>query len=58
VLHQELSDTEEKMQQLEIFLGEGRSCIQEKEEKIYEFEIADENIRNEVLLVKQELAEK
>lgn len=58
VLHQELSHTEKKMQQLEILLGEGRSCIQEKEEKIYEFEIAVEHLRNEVLLVKQELAEK
>lgn len=57
-LHQELTDTEKKMQRLEVLLSEGRSCIQEKEEKISEFEIAVDHLRNEVLLVKQELAEK
>ncbi|KAH9324073.1 hypothetical protein KI387_004251, partial [Taxus chinensis] len=39
VLHQELSDTENKMQCLEGLLEEARSFLQDKEDQISEFEV-------------------
>ncbi|KAH9314829.1 hypothetical protein KI387_023456 [Taxus chinensis] len=58
VLHQELSDTVKKMQCLEGLLEEARSCLQDKEDQISEFEVMVEQSKNEVLVARLQLAEK
>ncbi|XP_057823709.2 sporulation-specific protein 15 isoform X2 [Cryptomeria japonica] len=55
---QELSEAVNKIQCLEGLLEEARSCLQDKENKISEFEISAEQFRNEVLVAKLQLAEK